>query len=339
MKKAFLLTCAITLALHGLFSQDVSINDGPYIFIADDELMVKNVKAGEVLSTTLALDAFETSYAPQKSIFTDVTNIVALSDIHGQYDLAVEILQNNGIIDEELNWDFGNGHMVIAGDIFDRGPQVTEVLWLVYRLEKQAKEAGGFVHFLLGNHEYMVLHKDLRYLHEKYETVSMLLDMDYDDLFGSNTILGRWLRSKPTIVKINEHVFVHGGISNDFLSSVGFDIENINETMRKSIDRSKDEMKASDFYSTYYGSSGPIWYRGYFYGELSDQAIDSVLNRTTSEHVVVGHCSNDEVVSLFDNKIFGVDSSIKKGQYGEVLFLSGDSYYRGTKDGEKLKFE
>ncbi len=339
MKKTLLITCFITLALHGLFSQDISINDGPYIFIEEDELVVKIVKAGEVFTTTMALDAYETSYSPQKSIFTDVANIVALSDIHGQYDLAVEILQNNGIIDEDLNWNFGNGHMVIVGDIFDRGPKVTEVLWLVYELEKQAKEAGGFVHFLLGNHEYMVLHKDLRYLHEKCESVSKLLGKEYDELFGSNTILGRWLRSKPTIVKINEHVFVHGGISNDFLSNVGFDIESINETMRLSIDRSKDEMKATDFYSTYYGRSGPIWYRGYFYDDLSNQAIDSVLNRTNSEHVVVGHCSNDEVVSLFSNKIFGVDSSIKMGKYGEVLFLNGNRFYRGTKDGVQLEFE
>lgn len=336
MKKTLLITCAITLALQGLFSQDVSVNDGPYIFIADDELVVKNIKAGEVLTTSLASGAYDTSYLPQKSIFMDVSNIVALSDIHGQYDLTVEILQNNGIIDEKLNWNFGSGHLVIAGDIFDRGPKVTEVLWLVYTLEKQAKEAGGFVHFLLGNHEYMVLHKDLRYLHAKYESVSKLLCKDYDELFGDNTILGRWLRSKPTIIKINEHVFVHGGISNDFLTRVGFDVEKINETMRQSIDRSKDEMKTSDFYSTYYGSSGPIWYRGYFYGDLSDQAIDSVLNRTNSQHVVVGHCSNNEVVSLFDNKIFGVDSSIKKGQYGEVLFLSRDRFYRGTKDGKQL---
>lgn len=339
MLRQLILTAIFSASLIKTIAQTEAINDGPYVFIEEDQHVSKRIQDGKVISKSLSIDAFDTSYIAQKSVFKDIETIVALSDIHGQYDLAVEILQNNGIIDEELNWNFGSGHMVIAGDIFDRGPQVTEVLWLVYKLEKQAKEAGGFVHFLLGNHEYMVLHKDLRYLHEKYESVSKLLGKDYDELFGSNTILGRWLRSKPTIVKINEHVFVHGGISNDFISSIGFDIEAINETMRRSIDRSKEEMKSTDFYSTYYGSTGPIWYRGYFYGDLSDQAIDSVLNRTDSEHVVVGHCSNDEVVSLFDNKIFGVDSSIKKGKYGEVLFLIKDRFYRGTKDGEKVELE
>lgn len=339
MLRQLILTAIFSASLIKTIAQTEAINDGPYVFIEEDQLVSKHIQDGKVISKSLSIDAFDTSYIAQKSVFKDIETIVALSDIHGQYDLAVEILQNNGIIDEELNWNFGSGHMVIAGDIFDRGPQVTEVLWLVYKLEKQAKDAGGFLHFLLGNHEYMVLHKDLRYLHEKYEKAATLLETDYDELYGNETILGRWLRSKPTIVKINEHVFVHGGISNDFISSIGFDIEAINETMRRSIDRSKEEMKSTDFYSTYYGSTGPIWYRGYFYGDLSDQAIDSVLNRTDSEHVVVGHCSNDEVVSLFDNKIFGVDSSIKKGKYGEVLFLIKDRFYRGTKDGEKVELE
>ncbi|WP_421762979.1 metallophosphoesterase [Ekhidna sp.] len=334
------------LAITSLFTANAQTtkgssdtNDGPYIFIEDQQLVQKSVEDGAVVQKELMADAYDTTFRVEPSTYTDVEKIVVLSDIHGQYDLAVEILQNNNIINNELNWSYGKGHLVIVGDIFDRGDKVTEVLWLIYKLEKQAQKLGGNLHYLLGNHEYMVLHKDLRYLHEKYLMVSELLEMSYDDLYGKNTVLGRWLRSKHTIIKINEHVFVHGGISNAFLSTVGFDLTSINKTMRESIDRSKEEMKKTDFYKTYYGSSGPIWYRGYFYGDLSDQAIDSVLTRTNSEHVVVGHCSNDEVVSLFNNKIFGVDSSIKNGHYGEVLFLSGNRYYRGTKEGKLVEFE
>ncbi len=127
------------------------------------------------------------------------------------------------------------------------------MLWLVYKLEKQATAKGGKVHYLLGNREYMVLHKDLRYLHDNYVAASNLLGVDYDELYGKNTVLGRWLRSKSTIVKINEHTFVHGGISQEFLNQIYYDIETINSTMRSSIDRSKVDMKATDFYSVYYG--------------------------------------------------------------------------------------
>ncbi|KAG1488187.1 hypothetical protein G6F52_014005 [Rhizopus delemar] len=51
----------------------------------------------------------------------------------------------------------GKDTLVIAGDVFDRGPQVTEAFWLLYGLQQQAAAARGAVHFVLGNHETKVL--------------------------------------------------------------------------------------------------------------------------------------------------------------------------------------
>jgi hypothetical protein len=315
------------------------LNDGPYIFIESNGLIQKSIVNGKVISEELSSTAYDSIYNPEAAIFSNVEKIAALSDIHGQYDLAIEILKNNNIIDEQLNWSFGKGHFVIVGDIFDRGPKVNEMLWLIYKLEQQAKENGGYLHFLLGNHEYMVLHKDLRYVNERYLEAAKLLNLDYDELYNNKTVLGRWLRSKPTIVRINDNVFVHGGISQDFLTKINFDINVINETMRASIDISKSELKSTDFYNTYYGSTGPIWYRGYFNDDLNDDDIAQVLSQIKSEHLVVGHCSFDEVIRVYDGKIFGVDSSIKNGQYGEVLFIENDTHYRVTKDGTRKEFD
>lgn len=330
-KILFVLICS------NCFSQ--SLNDGPYIFLEPNGFIQKSIVNGQVVSEELNSTAFDRIYTPQKSIFSDVKKMAVLSDIHGQYDLAVEILINNNVIDKELNWNFDDGHFVIVGDIFDRGPKVNEMLWLIYKLEQQAQEQGGHLHFLLGNHEYMVLKKDLRYVHERYLEVGKLLQLEYNELYGNNTVLGRWLRSKPTIVSINNNMFVHGGISQEFLSKVGFNIEEINQSMRASIDISKSELKSTDYYTNYYGKTGPIWYRGYFKDNLEHEDIDDVLSQTKSEHIVVGHCSFDEIVRKYDGKIFGVDSSIKKGQYGELLFIEGDHYYRGLKDGTKKEFE
>ena len=327
----FILFCSI--------SHSQELNDGPYIFIEPNGLVQKSIVDGKVVSDVLKITAYDTIYTPETSVFSSVEKIAALSDIHGQYDLAVEILKNNKIIDEALNWSFGKGHLVIVGDIFDRGPKVNEMLWLIYKLEQQAKTQGGHLHLLLGNHEYMVLHKDLRYVNEKYLQVSKLLNLEYNELYDNNTILGRWLRSKPTILRINNHVFVHGGISQDFLSKISFDIEAINATMRASIDISKTELKATDFYTNYYGKTGPIWYRGYFNDNLEHEDIDEVLTKTNTKHIVVGHCSFNEVIRVYDGKIFGVDSSIKKGIYGELLFIKNGKYYRGTKDGTIKEFE
>jgi len=346
MKNSYLIIFISTIfSLSSVMSQEMkdpsilsNFSDGPYVFISNNRLIEKKILNGEVTSRVLEPTRYDTIFTPQKSRYENVENIAALSDIHGQYDLAVEILKNNGIIDRNLDWNFGKGHLVIVGDVFDRGPKINEMLWLLYKLEIQAKETGGRLHFLLGNHEYMVLHKDLRYVHDRYTISSKLLGLEYDELYSNQTIIGRWLRSKSTIIKINNSIFVHGGISEEFISKNGIDLSDTNQIMRSSIQRSKQEMKSTDFYKTYYGKKSLIWYRGYFYDNLVDADISKILTQVNSEHIVVGHCSNEEIVQLYDHKIFGVDSSIKKGTYGELLFIKNKQFYRGTLDGKQVKF-
>jgi hypothetical protein len=339
--KIFRLSSLFLLTIVTVNSQSIDsllINDGPYIFIEQDGLIEKSIVDGEVVLKKTHLDSYKTSFTPENSTYKNVKKIVALSDIHGQYNLALEILKNNKIINKELKWNFGKGHLVIVGDVFDRGDKVTEVLWFLYNLEHQAEKKGGKVHYLLGNHEYMVLHSDLRYIHDKYAKTSELLDTSYDQLFNNETVLGRWLRSKATMVKINDSFFVHGGISQKFLD-LGFEIKNVNQLMRESIDRTKKEMKSTSFYKNYYSSNGPIWYRGYFNDNLKDEAIVKILSQLHIKYMVVGHCSNEEVVQLYDNKVFGVDSSIKNGKYGEVLFMKTKRNSRGTMKGKRILFK
>lgn len=338
MKKIILLLLFVPLFSIG---QNAIISDGPYVFIEKNKLIKKSIINSEVISSSLDINSYDTLYLPEKSTYNKVKKIIALSDIHGQYDLTIELLKNNKVIDKELNWNFGKGHLVIAGDIFDRGDKVNEVLWLVYKLEIQAKNDGGRVHFVLGNHEFMVLQKDLRYIHEKYKVSSKLIGLEYDQLYGNKTVLGRWLRSKPSIIKINNNVFTHGGVSEEFLINRGVDFEKINLMMRYYIDTPFEEMNSS-IYNLYNGEKSLIWYRDYFkeYGEdLTDADISKILKMLNTKHIVVGHCSYDQVVQLYNNKIFGVDSSIKNGKYGEVLLIKKRKFYRGTLKGELIEFK
>ena len=48
----------------------------------------------------------------------------------------------------------------IVVDNFNRDDKVNEILWFIYKLEVQPKSKGGLVHYLLGNHEYIVLYND-----------------------------------------------------------------------------------------------------------------------------------------------------------------------------------
>ena len=333
------------LLIGVVFGQEKSVSDGPYIFIEKNELIEKIIINNKVISKTLKTSSYDTLYHSEKSTFNKIRKIAALSDIHGQYDLLIRLLQNNKIIDKSLNWSFEEGHLVIVGDIFDRGDKVNEILWFIYELEAQAKSKGGRVHYLLGNHEYMVLYNDLRYVHEKYNVSSKLLNLEYDQLYGDNTILGRWLRSKATIIKINDNIFTHGGISEDFIAYENFNIEKINNKMRQSIPRLKELRKlrrkeqSNNFYDMYFGKKSLIWYRGYFEKDLTDTDILKILKLVDADHIVVGHTSNEEVVQLYDNKIIGVDSSIKKGEYGELLIIKNNRFFRATLNGKLIELK
>ena len=149
--------------------------------------------------------------------------------------------------------------------------------------------------------------------------------------------MGRWLRSKSTIVQINKNTFVHGGISTKFLE-IPYNRNDINTIMSESIDIAEEVLDSTGVSYHYFGDHGPVWYRGYFYDNLPKEEISSILSGIYSKRIVVGHCSNETVVELYDGKVYGVDSSIKLGEYGELLLIEGKQYYRGTKDGKRIGF-
>ena len=96
--------------------------------------------------------------------WSGIERVVAVSDVHGAYGAMTATLRQAGVIDDELRWSAGKTHLVITGDILDRGPDSRNVMDLIKRIEEEALEAGGQVHLLLGNHEVMNLVGDLRYV-------------------------------------------------------------------------------------------------------------------------------------------------------------------------------
>ncbi|MBR9796456.1 MAG: hypothetical protein GYB45_10410, partial [Gammaproteobacteria bacterium] len=103
-----------------------------------------------------------------------VERIVAIGDIHGDYENYIAVLKNAGVVNRRGRWAAGKTHVVQVGDIPDRGPDTLKIIEHLQKLEKQAKKAGGRLHLLIGNHEHMNITGDLRYVHpgeyEAFET-------------------------------------------------------------------------------------------------------------------------------------------------------------------------
>ncbi|QWF16517.1 metallophosphoesterase [Lysobacter capsici] len=331
-----------------------SIDDGPYLSYDGAQVQAQWICAGKVIRKTFKaqrwpvriplrcgypdpIEVRAKAAAESTSSVSGVDRIVALSDIHGQFDLAVRLLQANRVIDKRLRWHYGTGHLVVVGDVFDRGPRVTETFWLLYQLQQQARDAGGDVHVLLGNHETMVLYDDLRYVNPKYLRGAELLGKPYPQLYDADSVLGAWLRTLPTMLKIDDLLFVHGGIEPGHFD-LHLDRDTVNARYRQSLGLAKATVKHDPLFAPLYdGKTSPIWYRGYFkQGELGQNEVQTILDRLGVSRIVVGHTSMEHVGSYFDGRVIAVDSSIKEGRSGELLFVENGRLERGTLDGTRL---
>lgn len=332
----------------------LELNDGPYIFydagkesitaawICNGKTIQKNFAktAGTMINPECAYtrpitlrDDKITFPVPVK--FT-AKKLVAFSDVHGQFETLVKQLQIHHIIDRDMKWSFGNGHMVVIGDIFDRGPGVTDALWLLYQLEAEARNAGGAVHVLLGNHETMVFHNDLRYVNPRYAAVSSQLNKTYPALFDDETVLGRWLRTKPVMVQVNDMLFVHGGLSSDY-AALRLNAQATNEAFRNSLGQPREIIRAAPLTAALYGVNGPVWYRGYFRDpQMDSAALDKVIRQFGVKRIVVGHTSLSHVFTHNGGRVISVDAGMQKAGNGELLLWSAGKFSRATLQGEKL---
>ena len=95
---------------------------------------------------------------------TTSERVVAIGDVHGAYDRFVAMLRAAALIDNRQRWVGGRARLVQTGDVLDRGADSRKVVDLLIRLEREAAAAGGRVHALVGNHEFMRLVGDWRYV-------------------------------------------------------------------------------------------------------------------------------------------------------------------------------
>ncbi len=150
--------------------------------------------------------------AAEPYAWDNVDRVYAIGDIHGAYPELIALLQGNGIIDAQLSWQAGNAHVVSLGDMLDRGAASRRVMDLFMRLQQEAGAAGGAFHVLLGNHELMNVSGDLRDVSEG-ELAAFNGLAGHRAAFAADGRYGQWLTTLPAIIRINQSVFLHGGLS------------------------------------------------------------------------------------------------------------------------------
>jgi hypothetical protein len=267
-------------------------------------------------------------------VFSEVERVVAVGDLHGDYEQTAAVLRSAGLIDVRERWSGGNTHLVQTGDVLDRGADGFKILDLLMRLEQEAARAGGRVHALIGNHEAMNLYGDLRYVSAE-EWARFPRPDDRRKLLAPGGKYGKWLRSRNAIVKIGRTLFVHAGIGPNYGE---FSIREINQ-------RARDEL--ADFTRLPGGivqdTEGPLWFHRLLSGKEAPLTshVSDVLTRHDVDRMVVAHSVMPRIVSRFGGKVIGIDVGISRfydgGRIACLVIEKGEPF--ALENGRRLPLE
>lgn len=304
--------------------------------------------------------------------------IIAIGDLHGDYEAYEALLKNAGLIDNRGRWAGGETVLVQTGDIPDRGPDSLKIIEHLRELQNKAPRKGGKVVTLVGNHEAMNVTGDLRYVHageyeafanrgsrqrreatynanretleafylkqdsslssneirEKWFEATPLGKLEHQTAWRPDGDIGEWIANNPAVAIVGDSLFVHGGISADY---VAFSIDDINTMVREALIARNTAPT-----SILYDADGPLWYRGHVHSEptlpqeealqttetitapapsASDE-IDLALNAFGVQRIVIGHTpSLTGIKASYGGKVIQIDTGIANYYGGTQSYL------------------
>lgn len=332
-----------SITSNGIETQEYNDTD-TIIFNVDDP--TSNKQFSVTLRNTHAIEP-ETYTMPDKIFFT--------SDIEGQFGAFKKMLIDGGVMNQDFEWTYGNGHLYCIGDMLDRGEHVTEVLWLIYRLEEQAKLQGGKVHYIMGNHEIMCIDNDQRYVADKYKKNIAYLGLNgYGDLFNANAEWGKWYRSKNIIEKIGDYTVVHAGVSPE-VANLQLTYRQMNDFGRVRMEgRATCNLDANCAKVTGGSSLGLYWYRSIAYVESPNPTrsqlaptqaeVENILQKISSTKTIFGHTltTNNTITPLYQGKAINIDvnhaTNIMRNHV-EAMVVEGQCFKKMISDNSGIRYE
>lgn len=263
--------------------------------------------------------------------------LVAIGDVHGDFEATRAVLRLAGAIDDQDRWIGKDLVVVQTGDQLDRGDGERKILELLERLAAEAKQAGGALHVLNGNHELMNAAGDLRYV-----TAGGFVDfadvpgVDPNDpraaqappamrgrllAFAPGGPYARKLADRPVALVVGDTVFAHGGVLPQHVRK-GLDAINA-ETQRWL--RGEGEISPDILQ----GEESPLWTRRFCQDPTpADCAVaDETLAALAIKRMVVGHTVHTAgIVRNCDGKVWCIDVGMASyyGGHPEALEIVGD---------------
>ncbi len=213
--------------------------------------------------------------------WSEVERLVVVGDVHNDAEQLIACLRAGGVMDEQQKWIGGKTQLVQMGDLIDPEPDLKKVMDLLMALEVQASDVGGRVHALLGNHEIMILRDHPGDLDESVSAPFGGPD-GFKKALQADGRYGKWIRGHNTAIRINDMLFVHGGLSSEYAT---LPFAKINKDLMDALDLPVAGNRAHD-------PLGPLWFRGLATEENPTKLgnmLAPMMRHYGVKHLVIGH--------------------------------------------------
>lgn len=313
-----------------------------------------------ILACLLQVSADATAQYEGQYRYEGVERVVAIGDLHGDYEQYLLTVRSAGLIDEQGDWAGGLTHLVQTGDVPDRGADSGKIFTHLAKLKRQAWLAGGHVHTIIANHEAMNFTGDLRYTHPgEYEvfvtpksqklqdenyTASVanimetlpeeewpVFDEDHRQQFNEQYPLGFvehrqvWrAEGKHGAWVLRNPVAV---VVNDSLFLHGGISAKYNQTSLEDLTKGvHSELLAAELPKDGMarGDDGPLWYRGLARTPEEEEAVNlvAILEKNDVARVVIGHTLALGIIfPRFGGKVLQIDTGISRHYGGQSSYL------------------
>jgi hypothetical protein len=144
-------------------------------------------------------------------------------------------------------------------------------------------------------------------------------------------------------MKIGDLLFVHGGISPEFIAR-GLDMESANSAFLLASSKGflAVHLALGGHDAFLLGAFGPLWYRGMLLNNqnssITESDLEKILAHFKAKRIVVGHTTMDNAMPFYGGKVIAVDAGIQHGKR-EGAYFEGGKVFRALTDGSKIEMK